>query len=153
MTLVKYQPRKQRAALPTLFDWNRDPFDMFYELDRWLPDRFLFGSEWTPAVDVFERNGDIVVKAELPGIDTKQLDVSITDNVLRLRGERSEEKEAEEKGFYRHERFHGSFERTIPLQTEVDPEKVKATYDKGVLEVVLPKAAESGTRTVEVKVK
>ena len=153
MTLVKYRPRKQSSFLPSVFDWDRGPFDLFRDLERWFPERLSLTGEWAPAVDVFERNGDVVVKAELPGIDTKDLDVSVTDNVLRLRGERSGETETEEKGYYRHERFHGTFERSIPLPAEVDPEKVKAVYEKGVLEVALPKTEVTGTRTVEVKVK
>ena len=97
---------------------------------------------------MFERNGDLVVKAEIPGIDAKDLDVTVEDNVLRLRGERKHKSETEEEGYYRHERFHGTFERSIPLPAEVETEKIGATYTDGVLEIVLPKTAETAARRI-----
>ena len=156
MTLVKYRPRRQRTLLPVEFGWPRDMFRWFDGMDTLfptVPGSSRFHGEWTPAVDMFERNGDLVVKAEIPGVDAKDFEVTVEDNTLRLRGERKHETEQEEEGYYRHERFHGSFERLVPLPTEVETEKINATYKNGVLEVVLPKAAESHARRIEVKPK
>jgi len=157
MTLVKYRPRRARTLVPTETTWPRDIFRWFDELDPLvfptMCDPHRFHGEWVPAVDVFERNGDLVVKAEIPGIDAKDLDVTVEDNVLRLRGERKHESETEQEGYYRHERFHGTFERSIPLPAEVETEKIGATYTDGVLEIVLPKTAETAARRIEVKPK
>ncbi len=156
MTLVRYNPRRTRALVPREFGWPRDVFRWFDEIEPWFPSLFephrLHG-EWTPAVDVFERNGNLIVKAEIPGVETKDLEVTVEDGVLRLRGERNHETEAEEDGYYRHERFHGAFERAIPLPAEIEAEKIEATYTNGVLEVVLPKAADTQARRIEVKAK
>ena len=157
MTLVKYRPKRARTLVPAESVWPRDIFRWFDEFDPLFfsppVDPHRFNGEWTPAVDVFERNGDLVVMAEIPGIDAKELDVTVEDNVLRLRGERKHESETEKEGYYRHERFHGTFERSIPLPAEVETEKIDATYTDGVLEIVLPKAAETAARRIEVKPK
>jgi len=156
MTLVKYKPRRERSLIPREFGWPRDLFDWFNDIDSWFPRTLgprLVGEEWQPAVDVFERNGDLVVTAEIPGVDAKDIHVTVTDDVLRLRGERTQEDETKEGGYYRRERFHGTFERAVPLPAEVDPDKIRATHKNGLLEVVLPKAAAAQTREIEVKVK
>ena len=157
MTLVKYRPKRARALVPTESLWPRDIFRWFDEFDPLFSptpfDLHRFDGEWIPAVDVFERNGDLVVKAEIPGVDAEELDVTVEDNVLRLRGERKQESETEKEGYYRRERFHGTFERSIPLPAEVETEKIDATYTNGVLEVVLPKSAETAARRIEVKSK
>lgn len=152
MTLVRCKPRNRQSLVPALFDFDRDPFQSFFnDFDAWLPARSSASGEWLPAVDVFERKGDLVVKAELPGVEPKDLNVTVTDNVLRIEGERSEETETEEKGYYRHERFHGTFERSVPLPTEVNSDKVEATYKKGILEIVMPKNETAKTHTIQVK--
>ena len=156
MTLVKCRPRRSRTLVPHELGWPRDIFRWFDEIEPWFPsalDPARFHGEWTPAVDVFERNGNLVVKAEIPGIEAEDLDVTVEDNVLRLRGERKHETETEEHGYHRHERFHGTFERSIPLPAEVETEKIDATYTDGILEVILPKAAETQVRRIEVKPK
>lgn len=152
MTLVRCKPRKRQSLVPALFDFERDPFQRFFsDIDAWLPANRPEPDAWLPAIDIFERNGDLVVKAELPGVEPKDLNITVTDNVLRLEGERSEETETEEKGFYRHERFHGTFERSVPLPTEVAADKVEATYKKGILEIVMPKTETVKTHTVKIK--
>jgi len=154
MTLVKYRPRRERTPVPYDTMWPHNIFRWFDAFDPFFNtalEPLRIDGEWAPAVDVFERNGDLVVKAEIPGVDAKELDVTVEDNVLRLRGERKHDTETEEQGYYRHERFHGTFERAIPLPKEVETESIGATYTDGILEVVLPKAAETHSRRIEVK--
>jgi HSP20 family protein len=101
------------------------------------------GGAWNPAVDVFTRDGDLVIKAELPGIDPdKDVDISWQDGLLTIRGERRSEERTERENYYRWESSYGSFQRSVPIPDGVKFEDVQASYDRGVLEVVVPKAAE-----------
>src|SRR6185369_8237521 len=94
---------------------------------------------WSPAVDIFETEGEIVVKAELPGIDRKDIALNLEKNVLTLRGERRFAKEAKEDNYHRIERSYGAFSRAFSIPTTVDEEKINADYKDGVLKIVLPK--------------
>jgi HSP20 family protein len=97
---------------------------------------------WTPAVDVFSRRGDLVVRAELPGVNAeKDVDISVADGVLTIRGQRRAEHREEDNDFFRMETTYGAFERTIPLPEGVNPDDIKATHKQGILEVVVPGAA------------
>ncbi len=107
---------------------------------RWWP--ALTGRPFMPAVDIFERGADLVVKAELPGIDpAKDVTVTIEDGELTIKGERRQEKEVKEEGYYRKESSYGSFERHLPIPKGVTEADIKAEYEDGVLEVVVPGAA------------
>ena len=136
--------------------WNpwRELFDIQREMDD-LTRRFFGtgfaapsgrgtnGQTWTPAVDVFSRDGDLVVRAELPGIDPeKDVDISYQDGVLTLRGERRYEDKTEQDNYYRFESHYGSFQRSIPLPQGVKFEDIRANYENGILEVVVPKVGE-----------
>jgi HSP20 family protein len=102
-------------------------------------------TRWVPAVDVFSRGDDLVVRAELPGIDPeKDVEISLHENTLLIRGERRHEKRMEGNGTYRLETRYGSFERAIRLPEGVKEGDISATYENGILEVVVPKAAELG---------
>ena len=90
---------------------------------------------WAPAVDIFEQDGNIVLKAELPGVDPKDVDVRVENNVLTLRGERKLESEVQKDSYHRVERAYGSFSRSFTLPNAVDTEKIKADYRDGVLRV------------------
>jgi HSP20 family protein len=103
-------------------------------------------------VDLYEQNDEIVVKAELPGLDADDIEVSITDHLLVLRGEKRKEEEVNERDYYRSERVYGEFVRTVPLPAEADPEKVTATINNGVLEIHLPKSEEAKKRQIQVQV-
>jgi HSP20 family protein len=129
-------------------DWDRI-FDGFFE--RW-PLR-LFGNDgaWMPSVDVSETEKEFVVKAELPGIDAKDINVSLTDGVLTIRGERKHENEEKKENYHLVERGFGSFSRAFQLPREVDPEKVDAEYKNGVLKVRIPKAECRAPNRIEVK--
>ena len=108
-------------------------------------------SMWLPQVETFEREGKLIVRADLPGLTKDDIDVDITDDAIRIRGERRQEKEEDEGGYYRSERSYGSFYREIPLPSGVNSEKANATFRNGVLEVTLPAPArKSSSRRIEI---
>src|SRR5438445_13522959 len=112
----------------------------------------LTTTNFAPPVDVYEDEHSITLKIELPGIDEKDIDVRIENNTLTVHGERKFEKEEKEENFRRVERQYGSFTRSFTLPTTVDPEKVSATYDKGILKISLAKKAEAKPKQIKVNV-
>jgi HSP20 family protein len=104
---------------------------------------------WAPTVDVYEQDGDLVVKAELPGVEKGDIDVSLDRGDLVIRGERKAEKEVKEDNYYRMERSYGAFYRRIPLGFEIQPEQVSARFADGVLEIRVPKPAEPRPQQVK----
>lgn len=105
-----------------------------------------------PAVDIYDNENEVVVKAELPGMEAGDIEVNITDHMLILRGEKRKEEEVNEKDYYRSERVYGAFSRAVPLPAEADPETVSANFKNGVLEVHLPKTEEAKKRQIKVNV-
>lgn len=101
---------------------------------------------FTPQVDVVEGDKEIKVSAELPGLDEKDIQVTLSHNLLTISGEKKEEKEDKGKNYYRMERSYGSFRRSIPLPREIDADKVEAAFKKGVLTITLPKTAATQDR-------
>ncbi len=112
----------------------------------------LTNTSFAPPVDVYEDEHSVNLKIEVPGIDEKDIDVRIENNVLTVHGERKFEKEEKEENFRRVERQYGSFTRTFSLPTTVDAEQVEADYDKGVLKIKLPKKAEAKPKQIKVNV-
>ena len=108
---------------------------------------------WAPAIEVFEKEDKFVVKAELPGIKEEDVDVSVVDDILTIKGEKKTENEVKEEDYYRCERSYGSFFRSIGLPSNVDAKKIEASYEDGVLEVTLPKAVEAKLRKITVSTK
>ena len=107
---------------------------------------------WAPAVDIYETENELVVKADLPDIDEKDLDVRVENNILTIRGERKFEQSVKEDNYLRVERSYGSFSRSFSLPNTVNTEAVKAEYKNGVLTVGLPKRAEAKPKQVKVNV-
>ena len=107
---------------------------------------------WLPSLDVSETKNDIVVKAELPGMDPKDIDISLSDGSLVLKGEKKHEKEEKEENYHFVERSYGSFVRSVHLPAEVKHDKISASYKNGVLKVVLPKSEESKKKEIKIKV-
>jgi len=128
-------------------------FDSFF--NEISSDRFLSetGSAFMPNIDIKEKDKEIVVTAELPGMDAEDIEINISDDVLTLRGEKKEEKEEKEGNYYRRECSYGSFHRDIPLPVEIDPDKVEAEFKRGVLKVRLPKKPESERKAKRIQVK
>lgn len=107
---------------------------------------------WAPAVDIHETENELVLKADIPGISEKELDVRVENNMLTIRGERKFEQEVKEDNYLRVERTYGSFSRSFSLPNTVNTEAIKAEYKNGVLTVELPKRAESKPKQVKVNV-
>jgi HSP20 family protein len=121
----------------------------FEEMGRW-------GETFTPRVDVREEDNQVVVSAELPGIDQKDIDVTVTRDSVRIAGEKKheeEKEEKEEKGYYRRETSYGSFERVIDLPSEIDENKAEAQFSKGVLTIRLPKSEQAQAKQKKIEIK
>ena len=125
---------------------------LFEDFGRFRPSRWFGEREWMPPVDVEETEKEVVVTAELPGMESKDLDISIREETLTLRGERKEEKEDKSKTYHRVERHYGSFERSVSLPCSVDADKASATYKDGMLRITLPKKPEEQSKSVKVEV-
>jgi len=114
--------------------------------------RSLFSDEsWHPSVDVSESGKDIIVKAEIPGVDSKDIDISLNGRLLTIKGEKKHEKDESDEHYYRVESAFGYYQRTINLPAEVDSSNVDATYKNGILKLKLKKAKEAETRMIEIK--
>lgn len=144
--LVKTEPTRALSPfeeMERMFEeFFRRPFSLIGP--SWLP-RFglLEREEISPTVDIFEEGGDVVVKAELPGMKKEDIDVNITDDTITISGEKKKEEKVEKKNYYRLERSHGSFTRSFRMPTEVQTDKAKANFKDGVLEVRIPKTEEA----------
>ena len=125
-----------------IFDWAFDGFD--------LPDIFRSEKALTPAFDISETANEIHVKAELPGVDAKEIDITVTGDLLTIKGEKKEEKEEKGQNFHRRERRYGSFSRSFRLPVEVKADSIDAGYKDGVLTVTMPKAEAEKARRIEV---
>ncbi len=128
-------------------------------MNRFLEDSFFrFPTDdssittWAPAVDIYEDGNNLVLKADLPDINEKELDLRIENNTLTLRGERKFEKKVEEDNYLRVERRYGSFSRSFALPNTVNTETIKAEYKNGVLTVTLPKREEAKPKQIKVAV-
>jgi HSP20 family protein len=115
-------------------------------------DEALTTSNFAPPVDVYEDEHNITLKIEVPGIDEQDVNVTIENNTLTVRGERRFEKDEKEENFHRVERMYGSFTRSFTLPNTVDPEQVSAHYEKGVLKIRLSKKAEAKPKLIKVNV-
>ncbi len=127
-------------------------FDNFFRGFELEPFEGRIGT-FAPRIDVSETDREITVSAELPGLDEKDIDVSLSDDMLTIKGEKKDEKEDKGKDYYRMERSYGSFSRTIPLPVEVQADKVDATFKKGVLTVTLPKSEQAVKAAKKVTIK
>ena len=154
MSLIRYQTPGS-VMWPSLNRWAslRDDLDTLLELP------FLTGSGrqtqlfsgWTPALDLYQNNDNVVAIVELPGMRKEDIEISLQDGMLTIAGERNAES-GQENGAARTERFTGKFRRSITLPTRVDANKVNATYKDGILTVTLPKAEEAKPKQIQVNV-
>jgi HSP20 family protein len=132
---------------------NPQPFTR--DVDRFF-DAFFGGGEresrrWVPAIDLVEAEDHFVLKADLPGLGEDDVSIEVQDGTLTISGERKAEHEARERGWYRVERAFGSFSRSLTLPDGVDPDAISARFERGVLEVRIPKPEERKPRRVEIK--
>ncbi len=156
MNIIRYQTP---SVSPAVFAPLSRLSSLSSEVDRLFNSfPFLAGSEdrfdgSVPAVDLYHDKESVLLRAELPGMKKEDIHVSLHEDVLTLSGERRQEKQHDEKGALRSERFFGKFERQFTLPVRVDSSRVSATYEDGILTVTLPKAEEAKPRQIEVSVK
>jgi len=133
--------------------FGRDIFDRFERLfeDLELPALFEEREVWTPAFDVAENDKEYIVTAELPGIDPKDIEITISNGVLTIKGEKKREEESRGENYYYMERQYGAFQRSFRLPEEVKEEEIDATYRNGVLRLVIPKVHEGKVKRIEIK--
>lgn len=144
---TKDQPKEMTHFIKDM----ENVFEQFLE-KNYLPAKEFFSEKgWYPRLDVSEGKTHITVKAEIPGVDAKDIDVSLNEKVLTIKGEKKETKEEKEDNYHRAERSYGSFCRTVELPCEVDDANVGASYKKGVLTIELKKLRESEVKKIEVK--
>jgi HSP20 family protein len=161
-------PAREERRLGLTRPWNLgdSPFRalqrMSEEMDRMFDD-FGFGRRWsrplwretgmetwTPDVEVFHKNNELTIRADVPGLKRDEVSVEITDDAVTIQGERKRESEEEREGYYHSERSYGSFRRVIPLPEGAITDQAKATFNDGVLEITLPAPPASKGRRVEI---
>ena len=147
MSIMRWDPFDDLGTLRRSMDRL---FDEFFTTRRPGPEANALARG--PAVEMFETEQAVVVRAELPNIDPKQVDITVTNDAITLRGETKHEEERKERNYYLRELRYGTFTRTLPLGTEVRSGEAKATYKDGVLEVTLPKSERVRPTSVEVQV-
>jgi HSP20 family protein len=148
---LRRRERESESGFMRPFDELRQMMQNFWmtpleELGRW-------GDGFVPKVDIRDEDKEVIVSAELPGMDQKDIDVTVTKDAIRVSGQKKHEKEEDEKGFYRHETFCGSFDRVIDLPAEVDENKAEAEFRNGVLTIRLPKSEEAQAKHRKIKIK
>lgn len=147
MAIVKYNPfrelRTMQEQMNRMLDmaWNRE-----------------FGEElkegvWQPPVDIYEDENSVIIKAEVPDVDQKDIEVRIEGNTLTIRGERKHSSEVKKENYYRVERYFGQFQRSFSLPQTINQDKVEASCDKGILTIILPKREETKPKQISVKIK
>jgi HSP20 family protein len=144
VTIVRWEPLRELSSLQT-------------EMNRLFSAAFEGGAQgtaaarrWAPAMDLLETDEHFVLRADLPGVSEEDVNIELEDNVLTVSGERKAEHEDNREGFYRVERTFGSFSRSLTLPRGVDADAVSATFDKGVLEVRIPKPEERKPRRISI---
>jgi HSP20 family protein len=147
-TTTRPLARREPGSQPRPFETGSifSPFALLRDMTDWMDQVFEGGDApirrgermWAPAVEVRERDSALVVSADLPGIDQKDVKVEVDNNMLVIQGERKREEEKTEGGFRRSERFYGTFYRAIPLPENAKPDQAKADFRNGVLEVTIP---------------
>jgi HSP20 family protein len=132
--------------------WEREMFDDFFgrRLRPWLTGGI--GAVSVPAIDLYEEKDEVVAKAELPGLDKNDIQISISDHLLTIKGEKKKEEEIKEADYYRSERSYGSFVRNVELPKEVDTGKARASFKNGVLEIRMPKSEEAKKKEIKLNV-
>ena len=140
-------PRRRSYGIRPFWRESDDLWDRLY--GESLPAERAW--DWMPSVDVSESDGNITVKAELPGLEAKDIDVDVTGDLLTLRGEKKMEEEKKEERYYCRERYAGSFQRSFRLPTMVESDKVDAQFKNGILTINIPKSEESKQKKIEIK--
>ncbi len=145
MAIIRWRPARELDPF-SLLSSVRDEMDRLFQnsLAPWRPsgDNYPEG-DWTPEVDVIEEENSVIIRANIPGLKKEDIDLSVVDDTLILKGEKKQESEVKKENYHRIERSYGFFQRGIPLPSAVDADKVEASYKDGVLEVKLPRKEEA----------
>jgi len=151
--LTTWKPFRELAPFRD-FERMRKEMDRFWDsfLEGTFRRRGEDGTEWFPSLDVSETKNELVVKAEIPGMDSKDIDISLSDGMLTIRGEKKHEKEEKEENYHFIERSYGTFSRSVSLPRDLKHDKISASYKDGVLRVVLPKSGEAKKKEIKIKV-
>ncbi len=147
MAIVRWKPFRDMVSIQ---DEMNKLFDDFF--GRPVARTDWTEGVWSPSVDVSEDKDNVVIKAEMPGMNKDDVKISIQDNVLTLKGEKRQEKEEKDKNYHRIERSYGSFCRSFQLPTSVKSDKIKANYKDGVLSVMLPKTEEVKPKEIPISI-
>ena len=145
MTIVRWEPLREMSSLQT--EMNR-LFNTVFEGPTASDQRGM--RRWAPAMDVLENKDHFILRADLPGMAEEDVSIEVEDQTLTISGERKSESELKEEGFHRVERAFGSFSRSLTLPKGVDPEAVEAAFDRGVLEVRIPKPEQPKPRKISI---
>ena len=138
---------------------HRDPFLAEFDFGRFVEDFFAtpfkigLSAETVPAIDIYEKDNVITVKADIPGAHPEDVKLSVEGNLLTIRGERKEENETKKENYYQLESSYGTFQRTVELPADVKAEAAKATYKNGILKVELPKAESHKKKEIAIDIR
>jgi HSP20 family protein len=146
MPIVKFGPFVNSESYPAGLRLFQD------SITRLLSEDGIQARPWSPAVDIVETENELVLKADVPGVELKDIDIQLENGTLTVKGERKSEQEEKGKGFHRMERSHGSFVRYFTLPETVNAEQVKADYQAGVLTITLPKKEIAKPKAIKVQV-
>lgn len=152
MRLIPYTRKSDLPVSSRIFPEISRFFDDFlsdFPVPGWLTSA---GESWVPAVDILEKDGNLILEAELPGLKEKDIELRLEGNVLTLRGERKMAKEEKQNDFHRMERYYGTFSRSFTLPDTVESDKIKAEYKNGILVVTIPQKPEVKPREIPVNV-
>jgi len=150
--------RQSGPPIPLIEEkWYEDlfkrPITLFNHPAGWPGLKFSEMEEMSFTADIFEEGNVVVVKADMPGVKKEDIDVSLSDDMITIRGERKKEEKVERKDYYRVERAYGSFTRSFRLPADVQADKAEARFDRGVLEIRIPKMEESRSKTKKVPIR
>ena len=151
MSIVRYENPRAMRPWNAFEDLERELAGAFSALPGLLGGRAACANDWVPAVDVTESKDAFNLEADLPGLGKEDVKVSVEDGILSLKGERNVERTSAENGQRHYERRSGSFERSFRLPKAVEADKIKAKFDKGVLQVTLPKSEAAKPKRIEIK--
>ena len=145
MAIIKWDPFRDLITL-------REKMNRLFEdaVTSRGEEKDLISSTWSPAVDIYENENELVLTAEVPGLEEKDVEIKIEDNTLSVRGERKFEKETKEENYHRIERSYGTFYRSFTLPNAIDQDKIQAEHENGVLKITMPKRTELKPRKVKI---
>ncbi|PIV21314.1 MAG: molecular chaperone [Deltaproteobacteria bacterium CG_4_8_14_3_um_filter_45_9] len=151
--LTTWKPFRELAPFREFERMRRD-MDRFWDSfsEGGLRRKTEEGGEWLPSLDIAETKNELVVKCEIPGMDPKDIDISLSDGMLTIKGEKKQEREEKEADYHLVERSYGAFTRSIRLPAEVQSDKINASYKNGVLKITLPKSEEAKKKEIKIRV-